>query len=136
MDGPDRKAVNGNDASNRDRTLSDQRYPSPLRLLLILTEHARSNGPGAITYPRSSQGGGAARQHDGAMAGHDDHASYRSKPDDSSPTRCPVKSESTRGSLIKNGGAAEANHGAVRIANSGEGFTWSPVTTGRLRPRI
>ena len=51
--------MNGYDASDRDRTLSDQRYPSPLRLLLILTEHARSNGPGAITYPLSSQGGGA-----------------------------------------------------------------------------
>jgi hypothetical protein len=49
------------------------------------------------------------------MAGHGDHASYRSKPDNSSPTRCPVKSESTRGSLTKNGGAAEANHGATRI---------------------
>jgi hypothetical protein len=49
------------------------------------------------------------------MAGHDDHASYRSKPDNSSPTRCPVKSESTRGSLTKNGGAAEADHDAARI---------------------
>jgi hypothetical protein len=52
---------------------------------------------------------------DAAMAGHGDHASYRSKPDNSSPTRCPVKSEITRGSLTKNGGSAEADHGAARI---------------------
>jgi hypothetical protein len=103
---------------------------------LICAIHPLINGHCDTAPLHQTPTGGAARQHDGAMAGHGDHASYRSKPDNSSPTRCLVKSESTRGSLIKNGGAAEANHGAARIANSGEGFTRSPVTTGRLRPRI